>query len=527
MAESKLPPPNRTRVRTVPSVDWVTAENVIAVATALLGVLVSAGVVAYERFLQRGKRLGYRVQLNTPLREGAETADTLTLRNGDIGNANGSTLVLLRIENDGLRDIEHGDYMTSTEAEGLKITFSDKTVQAVVATVPRSYEQVRDELAAGCGLRKSGSSVLLPKVALDRKQYFKLLVMLSGSVTERAVQITGLNRDVVDVHRNESRSVDDKTPTFSPAARNIVLVLAACVVTLATIIVARDDPPPIGCARGTLTVTGSTAFAPAVRELAKKYEQDCEGSTIVVDARGSTAGIRKLAAAGEAGDKGSPEVVALSDGRKPGGLPQLREHIVAVSLFTLVLNDEIPIENLTVDQIHRLYRGEIQNWNQIPGGPDRRVLLVSRDANSGTREVFQRRVLGRNEPANSSRDCEHRDDHEAPVTRCELDSTAQVLSTVARLPGALGYSELRAVSGQKGLHRVAVDGRVPNVDEIGASTYPYREIEYAYTWGEPKADSLTSSFLTYLRQGRGQDVIRSHGHLPCATPKGLRICGEG
>ncbi|MEU4268091.1 substrate-binding domain-containing protein [Streptomyces sp. NPDC026092] len=507
--------------------DWVTAENVIAVVTALLGVLVSAGVVAFERFQQRGKRLGYRVQLNTPLREGvAETVGARTLRVGEI-TENGSTLVLLRIENDGQRDIDHGDYRPSTaDAEGLKITFTDKDVLAVVATVPQESETLWDEMRAGNGLRKRDSSVLLPKVSLERKQYFKLLVMLSGNVSERAIQITGL-RDGVEVHRNESMSVDDKTPTFSPAARNITLVLAACVVTLAAIIVARDAPPPIGCAKGTLKVTGSTAFAPAVRELADKYQKDCEGSTIVVDAHGSTAGIRALDAAGTASGKGSPPVVALSDGRKPGGYPELRENMVAVSLFTLVLNDEIPVENLTLDQVRAIYRGEIDNWKQIPGGPDRRILLVSRDANSGTREVFQRRVLDRNEPANSSRDCQNRDDREAPVTRCELDSTAQVLSTVAKLPGAIGYTELRAVSGQKGLHKVAIDGRVPNVDEIGASTYPYREIEYAYTWGEPPADSLTSSFLTYLRQGRGQDVIRTHGHLPCATPKGLRICGEG
>ncbi|MFD0143645.1 MULTISPECIES: substrate-binding domain-containing protein [unclassified Streptomyces] len=506
--------------------DWVTAENVIAVVTALLGVLVSAGVVAYERFLQRGRRLGYRVQLNTPLHMADESVGDLTLRDGDLGDANGSTLVLLRIENDGLREINHGDYAQSSEPEGLKITFGNRTVQAVVATIPRAFEPVRNDMATGRGLRKDGDSVLMPKVSLERKQYFKLLVLLSGSVTERAIRITG-TRDVVDIHRNESMSVDDKAPTFSPAARNITLVLAACVVTLATIIVRGDNPPPIGCARGTLTVTGSTAFAPAVRELARKYEKDCEGSTVVVDAHGSTAGIRELAAAGAAAGKGSPAVVALSDGQKPGGYPQLRESMVAVSLFTLVVHDGIPVTDLTLDQVRSLYQGRITNWSEIPGGPDIPVRLVSRDANSGTREVFQRRVLGRNEPGNSSRDCQNQDDPESPVVRCELDSTDQVLSTVAKLPGAVGYTELRAASGPKGLHRVAIDGRMANVDEIGESTYPYREIEYAYTWGEPPADSLTSSFLAYLSRGSGQDVIRTHGHLPCATPKGLRICGEG
>ncbi|MET9434002.1 substrate-binding domain-containing protein [Streptomyces sp. NPDC006551] len=506
--------------------EWITAENVIAVVTALVGVLVSAGVVAYERFMQRGSRLGYRVQLNTPLRDGDQTVGDLTVRVGEVGGTEGSTLVLLRIENDGLRDITHADYDRSDGFEGLKVTFDDKTVQAVVATVPQAFERVKRHLEAEPGLRREGNAVLMPKVSLGRKQYFKLLVLLSGRVALDEIELTGTLRET-DVHRNHSRSVDDRTPTFSPAARNIALVLAACVVTLAAIIVRDETPPPMGCARGTLTVTGSTAFAPVVRELAEKYEQECEGATVLVDAHGSTAGIRELAAAGARSGKGSPAVIALSDGRKPGGYPQLRESMVAVSLFTLVLNDEVPIENLSLEDVRRLYRGEITDWSRLGGGPARRVLLVSRDANSGTREVFQRRVLGRNEPANSSRDCETRDDPEAPVLRCELDSTEQVLSTVARLPGAIGYAELRAASGLKGLHRVAIDGRVPNVDEIGESTYPYREIEYAYTWGQPPADSLTSSFLTYLSRGGGQDIIRTHGHLPCATPKGLRICGEG
>ena len=89
---------------------------------------------------------------------------------------------------------------------------------------------------------------------------------------------------------------------FSRAARLITVALTVCVVTLASIILVRDDtPPPIGCARGTLTVTGSTAFAPVVRELAQKYEKDCEGSTVTVDAHGSNAGIRELADRGRHG----------------------------------------------------------------------------------------------------------------------------------------------------------------------------------------------------------------------------------
>ncbi|MGW0118984.1 PstS family phosphate ABC transporter substrate-binding protein [Streptomyces sp. NPDC003327] len=531
--------------------EWMTAENLTAVGTALLGVLVSVGAVWLDRFSPQRKRLGYRVQLNTPLHreehpDGA-SGGVMTVREGEVVGVappeNGSTLVLLRIENDRDLDIGSDDYGPSTDPHGLRITFGDRTVRGVVATVPAGWNTIRDDLERSPRLGRNGSSVLVPKVALERGQYFKLLVQLGGGVADRDIKVDGTIHGG-KIRRNRSTTPDEKPPRFSPTARTVTVVLTACVVALAAIIVRERTPPPIGCVRGTLTVTGSTAFAPVVRDVAEKYEKDCDGATIVVEAHGSTSGIRRLAAegakadaggkggkgggeVGESGGEGAPALVALSDGPGPRGGPRLRGTMIAVSLFTLVLHDGTPVDDLTLEQVRRIYRGEITDWSELTGGPRQPILLVSRNANSGTREVFQRRVLGRNEPANSSLDCEHRDDPESTVIRCELDSTEQVLETVARLPGALGYSELRSGTGLKGLHRVAVDGHRPDVDELGDSPYPYREVEYAYTWGVPPADSLTSSFLTYLARGGGQDVISAHGHLPCATPKGLRVCGDG
>ncbi|MFC8508491.1 substrate-binding domain-containing protein [Streptomyces sp. NPDC057411] len=492
--------------------DWVSPENVIAVLTALLGVAVTFGVLLIERRVPRRKRIGYRVQLDTPVGERGNPDAGLFHGRPDMADA---TLVLLRIENDGAASIGREDY--HLDEHGLTVDFAPRRVRAATVT------QASFTAAA---LSHDGTEVRLPKVPLNRGQYFKLLALLTGGPVDTPVTVSGGIRDG-DIHTNHSTTLDDTPPAFSRAARAVTVVLTLCVIALAGIIVVRDDaPPPMGCARGTLTVTGSTAFAPVVRDLARRYEDDCAGATIAVDVHGSTAGIRELAARGAGAGKGAPALIALSDGRKPEGYPQLRENTVAVSLFTLVVNDRVPIDDLSLDAVRRIYRGDVTNWRRL-GGPDLPVRLVSRDANSGTREVFQRRVLGRNEPANSSRDCTHKDDPDARVVRCELDSTEQVLSTVAALPGAIGYTELRSGSGLKGLHRTAIDGRHANVDEIGSSPYPYREIEYAYTWGVPPADSLTSSFLTYLGRGGGQAVISTHGHLPCATPKGLRICGEG
>ncbi|MFJ6867416.1 PstS family phosphate ABC transporter substrate-binding protein [Streptomyces termitum] len=528
--------------------EWITAENVVAVATALLGVLVSVGAVWFDRFKPQRKRLGYRVQLNTPLhKEGADRdGDVMTVRAGEVlGNAaDGATLVLLRIENDRELDIGTDDYGVAPDAHALRVTFGTPavTVLGVVATVPGGWGSVRDDLDGAPGLGRTGNAVLVPRIALDTGRYFKLLVQLSGPVADRDIKVHGTLAGG-SIRRNRSTTPDDQAGRFSGAARTVTVVLTACVVALAALVVREQDPPPIGCARGSLTVTGSTAFAPVVREVAEAYERDCAGATVTVVPDGSTAGVRHLADAGAKADAearredggeggGAPAVLALSDGPAPAGPPRLREHPVAVSLFAVVVHDDLPVRGLTLDQLRSLYRGDVVRWNRLRGPglpanlPDRPVLLVSRDANSGTREVFQRRVLGRNEPVNSSRDCATSDDPEARAVRCELDSTDQVLATVARLPGAIGYAELGAVAAAKGLHPVSLDGRLPVPGELGASPYPYREVEYAYTWGDPPAGSLTASFLDYLARGRGQDLVRARGHLPCATPRGLRVCGE-
>lgn len=507
--------------------EWLSAENVVAVGTAVLGIVASASMVWYERRVPRRKRVGYRVQMDNPIGDDVRSGRA-NRRLGLFDEApdmTDATLVLLRIENDGSQGIDRDDY-TSPEHHGLTAVFTDRIVRGVSVTQPTDTDHLMDHFTAERGFGYDGNTLRILRVPLNRGDHFKLLVLLSGGDVGRDIRIVGGIREG-EVHPNRSATPDDKPPLFSRAARLITLMLTLSVVTLAAIVVARDDtPPPIGCAKGTLTVTGSTAFAPVMREVARKYEEDCAGSTVTVDAHGSTAGVRELAATGAATKgKGSPPLVALSDGPKPADMSALRENRVALSVFALVVNDDVGVKGLSTADVRRLYRGEITDWRRL-GGRSLPVHLVSRDANSGTRQVFQRRVLGRGEMANSSVDCVHKDDPTAPVTRCELDSTDQVLSEVAQLPGAVGYSELNLATRAEGLHVLDLDGNAPSVEAIehGRSAYPYREIEYAYTYGRPPADSLASSFLTYLSRGNGQDVIRTHGHVPCWTPEGMKLC---
>ncbi|WP_175409681.1 substrate-binding domain-containing protein [Streptomyces sp. TRM64462] len=519
--------------------EWFSAENVVAVLTAALGVLASVGVLWYERRVPRRKRIGYRVQMDTPVGgnargDGDGTPGTPgTVRFRLFGRApdpgldlSDATLVLLRVENDGPQSIADADY-TDPSLRGLTVEFTDRRIHGVEVTDTGDADHLARHFTPESGMRHEGGTLHLPRIPLNPGQHFKLLFLLTGGPADSPVRVTGGLRDGA-VRPNTSLTADETPPVFSRPARLITVLLTLCVVSLAAIIVVRDDTrPPMGCATGSLTLVGSTAFAPVAEELARKYEKDCPGSDITVDAHGTTTGIRALADAGARHRNGSPAVIALSDGPKPSpGYEDLRENRVAVSAFALVVNDRVPLRGLTTGDVRGIYRGDITNWSRL-GGPDLPIALVSRNTNSGTREVFQRRVLGRFEPAPSSRDCLRKDDVSARVLRCEVDSTRQVMSTVAAVPGALGYSELRLGSEVKGLHRLELDGHEPSVEGLAArGGYPYREIEYAYTYGRPPADSLVSSFLDYLVRGSGQDVVRTHGHLPCGAPEGLRICAE-
>ncbi|WP_405796370.1 substrate-binding domain-containing protein [Streptomyces sp. NBC_01506] len=506
--------------------EWFSAENVVAVLTAVLGVLASVGVLWYERRVPRRKRIGYRVQMDTAIgsdvRPGrANVRLGLFNETPDMSDA---TLVLLRIENDGSQSIADNDY-TAHGIHGLTVEFTDRVIRGVAVTQPPDADHLMEHFEPSYGFEHTGGTLNVPRVPLNPGHHYKLLVLLTGGSVDCPVTVSGGIRDGVVVP-NRSATPDTKPPVFSNPARLITVMLTICVVTLASIIVVRDDSrPPMGCAKGSLTVTGSTAFAPVARELATKYEKDCPGSDIEVDADGSAAGIRELAETAAAHKGGSPAVVTLSDGPKRAGFDALRENRVAVSAFALVVHDDVKLDGLSTADIRAIYRGDITNWSELDG-PDLPVRLVSRNAGSGTRDTFQRRILQGFEPGASSTDCRQKDDAKARVLRCELDTTEQVLNTVKKLPGALGYSELRGGTQVKGLHRLELDGRAPSIDDIAESGYPYREIEYAYTYGRPPASSLVSSFLNYLIRGSGQDVIRTHGHLPCATPEGLKICAE-
>ncbi len=508
-------------------VDWLSTENVVAVITALVGVVATFAGIWYERRVPRRKRIGYRVQMDMPIgsdnRHGPPRANIRLGLFNDLPDMSDATLVLLRIENDGAQSITDTDY-TSHEPHGLTAVFTERTVRGVAVTEPGD-EHLIDHFTPSNGMAHDGGRIYLPRVPLNRGQHYKLLVLLSGGGVGSEVAVIGGIRDG-KVERNRSTTVDDKPPLFSRPSRWITSVLTVGVVALASIIVTGEDaspapaPPPVGCATGHLDLNGSTAFAPVTQEVARMYQSDCPGSTITVTANGSEEGLRALVQAGAKAASGPPALITVSDGQS-----NLSTHLdklaVGLTAFAVVVNNDVHVPGLTSEQVRSIYRGDVDSWRSV-GQADIPLRIVSRSSDSGTREVFRQRVLGGAFPLSAnSIDCKTPlDPQDTGKLRCELSKTDQVLDTVDDVPGAIGYSDLHTAQTHRNLHALTLDGLAPSV----SGPYPFIGVEYAYTYGQPPPGSLAASFLNYLARGRGQDVMRAQGHPPCYSPEGFREC---
>ncbi|TVL91875.1 substrate-binding domain-containing protein [Streptomyces sp. SAJ15] len=474
---------------------------------ALAGLVTTGVVWAVERFLPGRKRIGYRVQMDTAIGVNPQAAHSmvqlrLLRENREVPDA---TLALLRIENDGSKDIVRNDYQ-----EPLTVDFPGRTIIGV--EVPDANPSTLTAmLDRNGGLRPDGSRLAIPRVPLNKRDHFKLLVLLSGSGD--SVTLDGFLSGG-RVRRNAQRR-GPSTPSLALGATFIVLVGLLGGLLLNS---AAEEPVRMECASGRLTVDGSTAFAPPMRETARAYEKQCPGAEITVRESGSLAGLGNLDRAGRSAPNGSPAFIAMSDVPAPRSYRRLEgQPPVGVVLLSLVVNERNGVDSLTRRQVRAIYDGTYTNWRQL-GGADQPIRLVSRDSRSGTRRTFETTVLDRSEPGVvSSFDCATKDrDRRARVTRCEVNSTEDLLDTINRTPGALGYTETYAATKHAGVHTLRLDGHEPDIEWGRQRDYPFWAVEYLYTYGRPEDGSLTAKFLAFLNSDTARNFLRMYKHVPCA-----------
>lgn len=495
---------------------WITGNPGTVIAAAALLVTIVTWLIDHRR---KRRRITYRIHMNEPIRadsrlttntspELGDLVDFVVRRKGTTEEVTDPSLVLLRIANKGSLDAgtEHFDL------GGPKFTFKDREVKAFkpLEMNPNSLKGALEPEDPGkTGVSFQGSDLTLPVLNLNAGERFKLLILLSG---------TG---ETIDggCHMKGGQFEEDKSgDSLSRKTMGYLAVSVALVGALIAFIISGVGPSisqntAVQCVSGTISIAGSTAFQPAIAEIAGLYHRMCPGATITVVGTGSIAGVNAL-------NDGSVDA-AMYDGTPTlGAYPKLVPHPVAVVEFAIVVNKQTGVHSLTTGQLRAIYALKYSNWRQV-GGNDLPITIVARDSESGTRYTFKNTVLGgQQEPASNSQNCTTPDGaQDSPVLVCEMNSTRALLQNVNSIPGAIGYAE----SFQAGstvfanITYIQINGLAPDLQQNQQSAYPFWAAEHIYTRGSPANDSLLSAFLAYLTSDTAKNAMETNGDVPCGN----------
>ncbi len=238
---------------------------------------------------------------------------------------------------------------------------------------------------------------------------------------------------------------------------------------------------------GTLTLAGSTSMEKVCEALSESFMAKYPGVTVNVEYTGSGAGLESL----EAGsvDIGNASR-ALSDEEVNLGAV---ENTIAIDGIAVITDKDNGVTDLSSEDLAKIYTGEITNWKEL-GGNDEAIVVIGREAGSGTRDAFEE-LLG------VADNCAYAQ---------ELDSTGAVLAKVGSTPGSVGYVSLDVVDDT--VNEVALNGVEPTEENILAGDYLLSRPFVMATMGEISAQNeLVQAWFDYIASEEGQQVISGVG----------------
>jgi phosphate transport system substrate-binding protein len=168
---------------------------------------------------------------------------------------------------------------------------------------------------------------------------------------------------------------------------------------------------------------------------------------------------------------------------------------VAYDCIVPVVHPSNPLENLSMDQLKALYKGEIKNWRDI-GGPNRKIVVISRDTSSGTYEVWHKKVMKK--------------ERVFPGALLQASNGA-IVQAVSKNKNAIGYVGLGYLDNN--VRALTVDGIMGSEETTLNGTYPICRPLYMFTAGWPKGDTL--NFINFvLHPQKGQKYVGDAGYVP-------------
>lgn len=237
---------------------------------------------------------------------------------------------------------------------------------------------------------------------------------------------------------------------------------------------------------GTVSTDGSTSMEKVIGALGESFMAANEGVEFTYNPTGSGAGIT-------AAQEGRCDIGlssrALKDEEKAGGL---KESVLAYDGIAIIVNPENPVNDLTLDQIAKLYTGEITNWKDV-GGNDAEVVLIGREAASGTRDGFES-ITGTKDK------CQYRQ---------ELTSTGDVITAVSQNPDAIGYASLASI--KDSVKALNVDGVTPSEATVKDGSYKVQRPFVLVTVEGKELTPVAQKFFDYITSPDAAAIIAKAG----------------
>ena len=254
----------------------------------------------------------------------------------------------------------------------------------------------------------------------------------------------------------------------------------------------KDTPADSGKAlSGTVSTNGSTSMEKVIGSLMEEFMAQNKDVTVTYDPTGSGTGI-------ESASNGSCDI-GLSSRALKDTETGLVGTTVALDGIAVIVNANCGVDDLSVEQISKIYTGEITNWSEV-GGADLEIACIGRESGSGTRDGFESIT----------------DTKDKCVLSQELTSTGAVISAVASSENAIGYASLSAVEGQSGIKALTVNGVACTEETVKDGSYEIQRPFVMVTKEGAELSEAAQAFFDFATSADAADLIRNAGAVPVA-----------